>query len=345
MPVPALSHLACNEVMYTSWQLEPFPSLESSVLSTIKLKTGTTAIGRTRDTQISDMRLSRLHCEVMVDAFNEVWVSPLYELGNVIAVNSRVCIRGDGWRQLIHGDILCLWKDEVCFRLRLAHEQPQAPHGGQCSHEEATAECLWAPPPNGSAAAAVCKAVLDAGEPGAEEATLFQLHAAGYAVEGGGCVEAASGTISGPAAISVRWAAPLVTCFGFSLFRHRKAFRFVSRELGLPITDLLNYYYAVFKPRHPLEYARFKCAMKRAAKERRQKEGQFPPWGSCLTDPVIVDDGNADHCDACKTGGELLCCETCEKAFHLACVHLHEVPDGDWFCASCIANGRSLARA
>jgi hypothetical protein len=339
---PTVSRVACgSDVKYTTWQLESLPSLKTGALVTIKLKAGTTAIGRTRDTPIPDSRLSRLHCEVIVDQCNEVWVSPIYELGNVITVNKRICIRADGWRRLNRGDIICLWRDEVSFRLGLAVPSHARP-GDQCAHSlEATAERVWAPPPVGSPSAAICKAVLDAGEPGAEEETLVELHAANYAADGR--VKLASGKIGGPAAIGVRWTTSLVACFSSSLFRHRKAFRFVSLELCVPVADILNYYYAVFKTRCPASYAKFKSAMKRAAKERRYKEGLISSWSNRMIDPPIIDDGNADHCDACKAGGELLCCETCEKAFHLACVHLTEIPDGDWFCAACIAVGRAHA--
>lgn len=323
---------------YTSWQLEP---LKASSMDTIKLKAGTTEIGRARGTQIPDARLSRLHCEVIVDECNAVWVSPLYKFGNVITVNNRVCIRADGWRQLSRGDILCLWRDELSFRLGLA-DYPHAPLAGQFTQpQEATAERMWAPPPIGSPAAAACGAVLDAREPATEEAMLVALHAANYAIEADGNINVASDTFCGPAAIGIRGNTPLVACLSSSLFRHRKAIRFVSLELGLPIADLLNYYYAVFKTRCPASYFKLKSAMKRAAKERRQKEGELTPWDHRLTGFPIIDDGNADHCDICKIGGELLCCETCEKAFHLACVHLDDVPDGDWFCATCIADGRA----
>lgn len=28
---------------------------------------------------------------------------------------------------------------------------------------------------------------------------------------------------------------------------------------------------------------------------------------------------NRENCDACKEGGDLLCCDTCPSAFHLQC--------------------------
>ena len=29
--------------------------------------------------------------------------------------------------------------------------------------------------------------------------------------------------------------------------------------------------------------------------------------------------GNEDYCAVCKNGGELLCCDTCPRVFHLQC--------------------------
>ncbi|XP_067158296.1 autoimmune regulator [Apteryx mantelli] len=48
---------------------------------------------------------------------------------------------------------------------------------------------------------------------------------------------------------------------------------------------------------------------------------------------------NEDECAACGDGGELICCDGCPKAFHLACLvpPLTEVPSGTWRCLSCAA--------
>ena len=42
-----------------------------------------------------------------------------------------------------------------------------------------------------------------------------------------------------------------------------------------------------------------------------------------------------DVCGLCGKDGELLCCDGCPAAFHLACVGLDAAPAGDWFCAVC----------
>lgn len=47
-----------------------------------------------------------------------------------------------------------------------------------------------------------------------------------------------------------------------------------------------------------------------------------------------------DVCGRCGHEGELLCCQTCPRAFHLSCVvpPLQEIPLDDWFCSVCATN-------
>nr|XP_031361459.1 autoimmune regulator [Lonchura striata domestica] len=47
---------------------------------------------------------------------------------------------------------------------------------------------------------------------------------------------------------------------------------------------------------------------------------------------------NEDECAACGDGGELICCDGCPRAFHLACLvpPLPHVPSGTWRCGSCV---------
>ncbi|KAM6414140.1 autoimmune regulator [Rhynochetos jubatus] len=49
---------------------------------------------------------------------------------------------------------------------------------------------------------------------------------------------------------------------------------------------------------------------------------------------------NEDECAACGDGGELICCDGCPRAFHLACLvpPLPRVPSGTWRCDSCVAS-------
>ncbi|NXY27007.1 AIRE regulator, partial [Atrichornis clamosus] len=57
-------------------------------------------------------------------------------------------------------------------------------------------------------------------------------------------------------------------------------------------------------------------------------------------DPLPTPPGqeNEDECAACGDGGELICCDGCPRAFHLACLvpPLPRVPSGTWQCSSCV---------
>lgn len=49
---------------------------------------------------------------------------------------------------------------------------------------------------------------------------------------------------------------------------------------------------------------------------------------------------NSDNCYECDEGGNLLCCDTCDKAFHFGCVNPamdpKNPPKGEWYCESCL---------
>ena len=47
-----------------------------------------------------------------------------------------------------------------------------------------------------------------------------------------------------------------------------------------------------------------------------------------------------DSCEICQEGGDMICCETCPKAYHLSCSVVNELPEGDWFCRTCEKEGR-----
>ncbi|WVZ21175.1 hypothetical protein V8G54_008497 [Vigna mungo] len=44
---------------------------------------------------------------------------------------------------------------------------------------------------------------------------------------------------------------------------------------------------------------------------------------------------NDSTCAVCRYGGELVLCDGCPSSFHLKCLGLRVVPDGDWFCPVC----------
>ncbi|NXT35192.1 AIRE regulator, partial [Pelecanoides urinatrix] len=65
-------------------------------------------------------------------------------------------------------------------------------------------------------------------------------------------------------------------------------------------------------------------------------------------DPVPAPPGqeNEDECAACGDGGELICCDGCPRAFHLACLvpPLPCVPSGTWRCGSCVVSAAEPGR-
>jgi len=44
---------------------------------------------------------------------------------------------------------------------------------------------------------------------------------------------------------------------------------------------------------------------------------------------------NDTFCSICDLGGDIVLCDQCPSAFHLSCLGLDRVPDGDWFCPTC----------
>ncbi|KAF0884284.1 AIRE regulator, partial [Crocuta crocuta] len=57
--------------------------------------------------------------------------------------------------------------------------------------------------------------------------------------------------------------------------------------------------------------------------------------------PFLPRRKNDDECAVCRDGGELICCDGCPRAFHLACLSppLRDIPSGTWRCYSCLRGG------
>ncbi|KAE8788532.1 hypothetical protein D1007_37350 [Hordeum vulgare] len=49
-------------------------------------------------------------------------------------------------------------------------------------------------------------------------------------------------------------------------------------------------------------------------------------------------DENDDTCGLCGDVGELICCDNCPASYHQDCLPCQEVPDGSWYCSSCLCN-------
>ena len=100
--------------------------------------------------------------------------------------------------------------------------------------------------------------------------------------------------------------------FHFSMVKSKKNIKSVSERLNASPQACLLFYYERYKQTH--EYALFKM-YRRAEKQ---------------------------ECEVCSEPGKLLCCDGCNRPYHLKCANppLLEVPEGDWFCEICTSQGK-----
>ena len=79
--------------------------------------------------------------------------------------------------------------------------------------------------------------------------------------------------------------------------------------------------------------------------EKGSNDGESNVEDSSLTGQSIESeeffDQHNDHCEVCNTGGEVLCCSTCNLVFHLKCLRpvLKAIPPDNWSCAYCDSSG------
>ncbi|XP_057886767.1 autoimmune regulator [Melospiza georgiana] len=90
----------------------------------------------------------------------------------------------------------------------------------------------------------------------------------------------------------------------------------------------------VLDPRWVMQGERARAVKYLATAMASAREGGSDPC------PLPRGQENEDECAACGDGGELICCDGCPRAFHLACLvpPLPHVPSGTWRCGSCVEN-------
>ncbi|KAM6162801.1 autoimmune regulator [Erethizon dorsatum] len=74
-----------------------------------------------------------------------------------------------------------------------------------------------------------------------------------------------------------------------------------------------------------------------AGEPRLGQQARVPINAALASEPQLHQK-NEDECAVCRDGGELICCDGCPRAFHLACLSppLQEIPSGTWRCSCCL---------
>ncbi|POM65690.1 Hypothetical protein PHPALM_18558 [Phytophthora palmivora] len=115
--------------------------------------------------------------------------------------------------------------------------------------------------------------------------------------------------------------------FEKAMDRHGKKFHLVKRRLGRSVTtrELVNKFYLW---KNTPEYEKWHDGQREKKRKREAKR---------IAQQRPAADQHMEFCEICLKGGKLLCCDGCERAYHLNCVRpaLLDVPEGDWFCSHC----------
>ena len=81
------------------------------------------------------------------------------------------------------------------------------------------------------------------------------------------------------------------------------------------------------------------CKRKKQQKQPQRPKSSSGPKREVVVNRNLFQGEHDDDCYMCYLGGDLLCCDFCEKAFHLAChiPPLPFIPEGIWKCCECSA--------
>ncbi|UYV68737.1 CHD5 [Cordylochernes scorpioides] len=91
-----------------------------------------------------------------------------------------------------------------------------------------------------------------------------------------------------------------------------------------------------------------KRGRKKVPRSEAEQEGEGAPGGTsgAGAEQGEEEDEHMEFCRVCRDGGELLCCDSCPSAYHTHCLHLSEVPAGEWRCPRCsVSKPRQWRRA
>mmetsp|Transcript_8480 Transcript_8480/g.12980 ORF Transcript_8480/g.12980 Transcript_8480/m.12980 type:complete len:558 (+) Transcript_8480:45-1718(+) len=318
-----------------------------------------TTLGRTRETQLRDVRLSRAHAQIEVSTDGRtLTLKTLYshKQDGVVRVND-IPKALNATASIVAGDILSLWFNDYAYRLDSINLststsdqsgnniQGKGPHlpqplntktANKDQHPSLMNELetkktnkpikledahIIRAPMGIKVHDGICNEKITRQEPGVDlELIIFKNFCAHRTKNND---------------LNYTFIPPSSDDQAYHRLRqllldYKKNFVRAAREIQVAPGDLIFFYYSYFKPRFD-HYETFKHSSQLLTRGVDDDNGIAFEFG-------VPDDGNADECNICRGGGELLCCDSCERAFHLSCVHLDQVPRGDWNCPVCLAD-------
>ncbi|KAG6584945.1 putative helicase [Phytophthora cinnamomi] len=123
---------------------------------------------------------------------------------------------------------------------------------------------------------------------------------------------------------------------------HGKKFHLVKKALGKKVItrEVVSKYY-LWKRTPEFREWRLRQTVKRT-KKKKKEAALMRHWGDDSDEDSETKTFLGYHnerCELCATGGKLLCCDGCARAYHFSCVQppITKIPrqDEDWFCAHC----------
>ncbi|KAE9359127.1 hypothetical protein PF008_g2386 [Phytophthora fragariae] len=123
---------------------------------------------------------------------------------------------------------------------------------------------------------------------------------------------------------------------------HGKKFHLVKKAIGRKVItrEVVSKYY-LWKRTPEFREWRLRQTAKKTKKTKKETK-LLRQWGEdsdedSETKPFVG--YHNERCELCATGGKLLCCSGCARAYHFCCVQppITKIPrhDEDWFCAHC----------
>ncbi|KAG1693419.1 hypothetical protein DVH05_023504 [Phytophthora capsici] len=119
---------------------------------------------------------------------------------------------------------------------------------------------------------------------------------------------------------------------------HGKKFHLVKQALGENVAtrEVVSKYYLWKRTDDFKEWRRLHAAKK--AKKSKKEVERLRQWISeSNPETEAFLSYHNKRCELCATGGSLLCCDGCARAYHISCAQppITKVPDENWYCLYC----------